>query len=257
MEEKSEHMRILEMIESGRISVEEGLGLLAALDGADELEVEEAPSLAEPPPGAAEASGAVWSEPLPAGWQEPIPQPSPSRLEPAAEGEAASEAAAPEILVEKPAGLPPDAAKWRRWWVAPLWIGVGLTVLGGLLLYAAVQAAGGVNFWFFCAAVPFTLGLLAIILAWQSRTSPWLHLRVQQAPGESPQRIAISMPLPTGLAAWFLRTFGHRIPAMKEQGLDELDKMILAVGKNVSPDNPIYVQVDEGEDGEKVEIYIG
>jgi hypothetical protein len=105
--------------------------------------------------------------------------------------------------------------------------------------------------------VPFTLGLLAIILAWQSRTSPWLHLRVQQAPGETPQRIAISMPLPTGLAAWFLRTFGHRIPAMKEQGLDELDKMILAVGKNVSPDNPIYVQVDEGENGEKVEIYIG
>ena len=117
-----------------------------------------------------------------------------------------------------------------------------------------MRGAGGVNFWFFCAAVPFTLGLLAIILAWQSRSSPWLHLRVQQAPGETPQRIAISMPLPTGLAAWFLRTFKHKIPAMQEQAWDQ---MILAVGKNATPENPIYIQVDEGEDGEKVEIYIG
>ena len=261
MEEKSEHMRILEMIESGRISVEEGLSLLAALDSADELADEEAVDLDSQPPLAIQASAPDLSEPIPPGWSEPIPHPSPSRLDPpgpAAGAEQATASAAPEILVEKPAaGLPPDAAKWRRWWVVPLWIGVGLTVLGGVLLYAAVESAGGVNFWFFCAAVPFTLGLLAIILAWQSRVSPWLHLRVQQAPGETPQHIAISMPLPTGLAAWFLRTFGHRIPAMKEQGLDELDEVILAVGKNISPDNPIYLQVDEGEDGEKVEIYIG
>ncbi len=72
MEEKSEHMRILEMIESGRISVEEGLGLLAALDSAGELEVDEAPDLAEPPP-LASAARASWSEPSRPGWSEPIP----------------------------------------------------------------------------------------------------------------------------------------------------------------------------------------
>lgn len=251
MDDKSEHMRVLEMIESGKISVEEGLSLLAALGDTDELIIDQPDyltakaSLVEEIPGTPDFSP-------------PIPPPSPVLIEsPGVQADKEYEAAsaAPEILVDKPAaGLPLDAEKWRRWWVIPLWVGVGFTVLGGALLYAAVQAANGVNFWFFCASVPFTLGLLAIILAWQSRTSPWLHLRVQQAPGESPQRIAISLPLPIRPAAWFLRTFGHRIPAMKEQALDEV---ILAVGNNASPENPIYIQVDEGDDGEKVEIYIG
>jgi hypothetical protein len=35
-----------------------------------------------------------------------------------------------------------------------------------------------------------------------------------------------------------------------------LDQIILAVGRNAAQ-KPIYIQVDEGEDGEKVEIYIG
>jgi hypothetical protein len=259
MEDKTEHMRILEMIESGKISVEEGLGLLAALDGQAEAEKDELLSatdnLLQGGSGIEVTGyGASGAPDL----SQALPPPSPLRMDTpgspgASPGDTAS--AGPEILVEKPpASLPPDAAKWRRWWVVPLWIGVGFTVLGSLLLYAAVQSAGGVNFWFFCASIPFTLGLLAIILAWQSRSSPWLHLRVQQAPGETPQRIAISMPLPIRFAAWFLRTFKHKIPAMQDQALDE---MILAVGRNASPENPIYIQVDEGEDGEKVEIYIG
>jgi hypothetical protein len=35
-----------------------------------------------------------------------------------------------------------------------------------------------------------------------------------------------------------------------------LDEVILALGKT-SPDQPFYVKVDEGEEGEKVEVYIG
>lgn len=259
MEEKNEHMHILEMIESGKISVEEGLNLLAALDGQAESEQDELLASTHDWPASLEkttASGSSGSIRLDSDASLPLPSPAPEEAPQTSDaGPQSSAPGAPEILEKQPAAdLPPDAAKWRRWWVVPLWIGVGLTVLGSLLLYAAVQSAGGVNFWFFCASVPFTLGLLAIILAWQSRSAPWLHLRVQQAPGETPQRIAISMPLPTGLAAWFLRTFKHRIPAMQEHDWDE---MILAVGKNASPENPIYIQVDEGEDGEKVEIYIG
>ena len=96
--------------------------------------------------------------------------------------------------------------------------------------------------------------MLAIAFAWISRVSLWLHLRVQQAPGEWPQQIAFSFPLPLRLAAWFLRIFGRYIPNLQDQRLDEI---ILAVGRSASPDNPIYIQVDEGESGEKVEIFIG
>ena len=251
MDDKSENMRILEMIESGKINVEEGVGLLAALGGTNESAGEETASLVEAGSPVDQTPGS----PKPG---DPIPPPSPAwspstELSPGEENIAIP--SEPQILVDTPpAELPQDARKWRRWWTIPLWIGVGLTVFGGVLLYAAVQSTAGVNFWFFCAGVPFTLGVLAIILAWQSHTSPWLHLRVQQAPGETPQRIAISLPLPIRLVAWFLRTFGHKIPSMDGQ---DLDQIILAVGRNASPENPIYIQVDEGENGEKVEIYIG
>jgi hypothetical protein len=35
-----------------------------------------------------------------------------------------------------------------------------------------------------------------------------------------------------------------------------LDEAILALDK-ISPDQPFYVKVDEGDSGEKVEVYIG
>jgi len=91
-------------------------------------------------------------------------------------------------------------------------------------------------------------------LAVSSRTSRWLHLRVHQKPGERPQTIAISFPLPLRFAAWFVRNFGRYIPKLDQTGLDE---MILALGKTTGPNSPFYIEVDEGEDGEQVQIYIG
>ena len=79
MEDKSENMRILEMIESGKISVEEGLGLLAALD---------APSGAEGTPGPETASLVEAVPPVKSGpgtpaLDEPLPPPSPDWSPPA------------------------------------------------------------------------------------------------------------------------------------------------------------------------------
>lgn len=147
----------------------------------------------------------------------------------------------------------PNLARWRRYWMIPLWIGVGITVLGGLLLFWAYQA-GGFSFWFGCAWLPFILGLAVMVMAVASRTARWLHLRVHQKPGERPQTIALSFPLPLRLTAWLIRNFGHHIPQLKNTGIDE---MILALGKHTSSETPFYVEVDEGEDGEKVQVYIG
>jgi len=94
---------------------------------------------------------------------------------------------------------------------------------------------------------------LVISLAAASRTMRWLHVRIHQEPGEWPQTIAISMPLPIRFAAWALRTFKPHIPNMDNTSLDEV---ILALEKT-SADQPFHVQVDEGESGEKVEVFIG
>jgi hypothetical protein len=106
-----------------------------------------------------------------------------------------------------------------------------------------------------CAWLPFLLGVAVMALAWSSRTSRWLHLRIhqKQKPGEWPQKITLSFPLPLRLTTWALRTFGRYFPQLKNSGVDEL---ILALGKNTSPDNPFYLEVDEGEAGERVQIYI-
>jgi hypothetical protein len=104
-----------------------------------------------------------------------------------------------------------------------------------------------------CASLPFALGILLIVIGWGSRTARWLHLRVQQPPGSTPQRIVISFPLPLQFASWILRTFRGHIKGM--EGID-VEGMLAAVGSNTSPENPLYVEVDEG-DGEKVQIYIG
>ena len=240
MTSKAERLQILDMIQNGVITAEEGSRLLRALDQVP-LEEDAAPVLeAEAAPTT--LPGSSDDDPASAAFADRFPE---------------SEAANPvEVLTDHPyAGrqVPFDVEKWRRWWLYPMWVGIAVTVLGGLLMYLALQASG-VGFWFACAWAPFMLGVAIMMLALASRTSKWLHLRVRQSPGEWPQTIAISFPLPLRLAAWFVRNFGRYIPQLDRIGLDEV---ILALGDKTSPEAPFYIEVDEGEDGEKVEIYIG
>jgi hypothetical protein len=282
----SARLRVLEMIDEGTITAEEGLRLLQAFSAADETaeaadKLEFLAGSAENPAGEAEIplpGGASTATPPSAGQTAGFTTSQPGPTGPAADYSSAGLPANVRSTVEPPAAvlldavppptsqtsarqpattapgaLPADALKWKRWWMVPVWIGVAITVFGGLFMYLAMRSSG-IGFWFVCASTPFILGLVLIVLAWGSRKAPWLHLRVQQPPGEKPEKIAFSMPLPIRPAAWFLRTFGHWIPSLKEQSFDEL---ILAVGDKTGPDNPLYIVVDEQETGEKVEIYIG
>jgi hypothetical protein len=235
MDAQSERMHILERIERGEISVADGLTLIETLPETKEAAFP-IPLLEEKSPGQAVIDGSKTEE-------EPSEPEIIPHYMPASDGSAGT----------RPAGLPPDAERWKRFWIVPLWIGVALTALGSWLMYLAIESSG-FGFWFICAALLFALGVIVITLAWQSQFSPWLHLRVQQRPGEYPQRIAFSFPLPVRPAAWFLRNFGQYI-----QGLDasSLDDILLSVDQVTQSENPIYIQVDEGDKGEKVEIYIG
>jgi hypothetical protein len=149
--------------------------------------------------------------------------------------------------------LPPNLERWKQWWLLPVWLGVGITTLSALWMYQAYQA-GGFGFWFACAWMPFTVGVLVIAAAAASRSAKWIHIRVKTGQREWPQNIALSFPLPIRLTAWFLRTFGHTIPRLKDTGVDEL---ILALADSASPQTPLYVEVDEGGNGERVQVYIG
>ena len=100
---------------------------------------------------------------------------------------------------------------------------------------------------------PLLFGILVISLAAASRTARWLHVRIHQEPGEWPKTIAISLPIPIRFTAWLLRIFKPQIDGMNDANLDEV---VMALEKT-SPEQPFYVKVDEGESGEKVEVYIG
>lgn len=142
-----------------------------------------------------------------------------------------------------------EMRKWKQWWTYPLYIGVGLTILAAYWLNSAYQNSG-YGFWFFCSWLPLLLGIVLMAISWFSRTGTWLHVRVRS----SHQRVAVSLPIPLGIAAFLVRHFGQFIPYMKDTSLDEV---IVALKESAKSGAPFYVHVDEGEDGEQVDVFIG
>ena len=213
MTQPNEHLEILEMIQQGKISSEEGLKLIEALGESRDAEEEEYLKAREEmlyPPSEVDCA-------------DPIPEIDPEELN-----------------------------KWRRWWVIPFWIGTGITVLGGALMYWG-WSARGFGLRFFLAWIPFLIGLGIMVLGWNSRTGPWIHIRIHQKPGETPGKISLSFPLPIQFFAWTLKTFSSWIPDMPS-GTEEV---LLALGDFSPGDKPLSIDVNDQEDGEKVIIYIG
>lgn len=189
-----ERLRILELIESGQISVEEGLRRLEALDEAAE-EVSEVPT-------------------------------------------APAELAAP---FARPAWI-------RIVWQAVFWSGIGLLTGGGLLLanaYGRETAPGLTWGW-----VLFALGVLVVALGWWLGRARWFYLRVRE---ESGRAFALALPLPLGLVPWLLRAVRPFVPQLREAGVEE---MIMATREELRDGCPFVIDVDEGENGERVKLYI-
>ena len=260
MVSESERKKILEMIEDGTITAEEGLTLLKALDESQPIQISpEIPGMASGFQATPEAEFESVLET--SAFEGDTPTPYLGKQETLDEDEylvayADTETFNGDAEPIPPGSTPPSAdeiSKWKRWWVIPMWIGAGITVVGGLLMYWALSA-NGFGFWFACAWFPFLFGVAVLALAWSSRTSPWLHVRIHQAPGERPQKIAISFPIPIRLTVWGLRTFGHHIPHMGDTSLDEV---ILSLKDVAADGTPFFVDVDEGENGERVQVFIG
>lgn len=210
-----ERRQILQMVEAGKISADEALVLIREL----EQDVEDETRADETESGAGPETGSGFE----------------------------SANSAPE--------LERTAEKARSLWQIPLWIGVGFTVLSALGMYAVMKSAAGMNFWFYCLMMPLFLGVGVIALAAWSRTAHWVFVNVDRSrSADGPRRIFIGLPLPLGLASWFLRIFGNRIEGLKDS---DVDGMVQAISMVQTVHEPLIVNVDDSDDGERVQVYIG
>jgi hypothetical protein len=184
-------------------------------------------------------------------------------MEESVEGETAS--AEPEVIEfgsasggERSEAPEIDEVRRRanRFSGAFLWIGIFMTVFTAWWMFG-IQQNSGLNFWFYCLGMPLMLGILFIALGAGSRTSRWLYVNVDRSRSkdqDGPRHISLAFPLPLGFAAWFIRTFGSRIDRLKDTNLDDVVNAI-AMTKNMK--DPLIVHVDDADDGERVQVFIG
>ena len=170
---QDEREQILKMVSEGKITAEEALKLMQALDESPVEEAVEIVAISTPEEGTKEEKA------------EPKPQPDPEFTK--------------------------KVNRFRRLWLIPLTVGIVLTVLGAWWMYTAMLSSG-YGFWFLCAWFPFLLGVLIVTLGAISKTSRWIYVNVEQKPGESPRRIVFAFPIPSPLLRWGVRNFGHNIP---------------------------------------------
>lgn len=220
MSDTQARMRILEMLEEGRLDADEALGLLGALRGKTDI-------------------------PTNTAGEEPVVEVEDHPEKSDEEEEAATESIEPDAVITPQW----DLRRWSGWWHIPLWTGVGILLLGAMLMYLTLTSRG-VGLWFFFSLLPFFFGLALVVIAWQIRSAPWLHVRIEQTRKEPPQTMLFGFPLPTGAAGWMLRIFGNRMGGQADA------PMIRNLISNVSPENPLFLHVEDEEDGERVEIYI-
>jgi hypothetical protein len=147
----------------------------------------------------------------------------------------------------------PNFGGFRHWWLLPLFAGLIVTAASGLWMQE-ILTERGMGLLFLCSWAPLGIGLALLILGWASRNGTWVHVRVRNPHGGGPRLIAISLPLPLGLASWSIRTFGPHIDALDGTAIDEI---LTALDQTARKGEPLYVKVHDDGDGEQVEVFIG
>lgn len=160
---------------------------------------------------------------------------------------------AEDMLAAEP---PPDMNRYRRFWKYPFFICLAFLALFGLWLRSIYQASeGAITFGFICVWSFFMLALVATLLALLSRQAAWLHVRVKEKEG---RRIAISLPLPLGLAAWGIKVAHGFVDEETRAKLAMADQFLEAAKAEMQQPGaqPLFIDVDD-DDGDQVQVYIG
>lgn len=141
-------------------------------------------------------------------------------------------------------------SRWARFWIYPMMAG-GVVVLLGALVTGLVYATDTARGWLVCGWLPMLLGLTVMVLALWTRRAAWLHLRISEG---GRRKMAFSFPLPLTLAAWAVRVAQPFVPQLQESGVDDL---IIALRESTGRGEPFYIDVQDDDEGERVEVYVG
>jgi len=144
-------------------------------------------------------------------------------------------------------GFSEPPIRWQYWWLVPFSIGLAMGVTGW-----GLSQLGG--WWWVCAGPLLVLGVLAMVLSAATFRAPWVHIRVKTGKDKWPRRIAISLPVPLGITLRILKWRGLFRGRLDDTAVDDL---ILALEGNLTSEDPIYIEIDEGESGERIEVYLG
>ena len=148
--------------------------------------------------------------------------------------------------------LPPPMPHFGNLWLIPMYVGLALFVCGALAVFP-LYAASGSWLWLLCGWPIFLIGLLTMLAGWLVRKSRWIHIRITNVDG-SRRNIKLSFPLPLRLTAWTLKVASRFSSKLKETGVDEI---IVALNEGLKSDQPLVVDVQDDDDGERVQVYIG
>jgi len=145
-------------------------------------------------------------------------------------------------------------ARALRFASIPLWTGIAVAVLSAWGIFA-IQQNAGINFWFFCLIFPLMLGVLLIAIGSAGHGSKWLYVNVDRRYADDwPKNITLGLPLPLGLTSWVMRNFGHNFGGMNKAQVDGIIEVLSATKES---DEPFIVNVDDDDDGDRVQVYIG
>ena len=160
---------------------------------------------------------------------------------------AALEAAATAAPQAVPQTATPAPMTYRRYWEIPF--GVGLLLLGVSGVCISLVSA---TLLVFCGWIAFVSAGAVALLGWWSRSARWVHVRIREQDGG---RIAFSLPLPFGVAAWGIG-FARRFVDDETAENLELARSLLDMVKDTPPGEPLSVEIDD-EDGDHVQVYLG
>jgi hypothetical protein len=173
--------------------------------------------------------------------------------------------AEPEVFQPEPIPVAADSdtsapefeevkARARRWAMIPLWTGIVITVFSAWGIYEILNDFG-TNYWWICLLFPLFIGILLIAIGAGGPGTRWLYVNVDRRYAQEwPRTITFGFPLPLGLASWFLRNFGNSIHGLGNTSVDDIIQILDATGKS---GEPLIVNVNDDDEGEHVQVYIG